>query len=165
MKNDTKGKNCWPNRTRSKTTAVEWYYYIHRSHVEFQKAFTENDTSEKLQEEGRGQIMKVPFGKPPKTFVRKNPLFLAMDQNSKSLEFCKSCIFQNNNCPQPVLYFYLFTIIYHHGFHNCEVWQQNVILHNVTRHLAELSQVAFHTIDQNLTTCIFCSKKNRKIIT
>ena len=46
---------------------------------------------------------------------------------------------------------------YHHGLHNCEVWQKHIILHDVTGHFTELPQVAFHTIDQHLTTCIFGS--------
>jgi len=37
------------------------------------------------------------------------------------------------------------------------VWQKNIILHDVTGHFTELPQVAFHAIDQHLTTCIFGS--------
>ena len=46
---------------------------------------------------------------------------------------------------------------YHHGLHDCEMWQKYIILHNVTGHFTELPQVAFHTIDQDLATSIFGS--------
>ena len=53
---------------------------------------------------------------------------------------------------------------YHHGLHNCEVWQKHIILHDVTRHFTELPQVAFHTIDQHLTTCIFGSINSNRYL-
>ena len=37
------------------------------------------------------------------------------------------------------------------------MWQEHIILHDVTRHFAELPQVPLHAIDQYLAICVFGS--------